>query len=102
MGMPEISIAMEIVYQLQEWIEDRDELSSCPIAHITWTANGMLEIGIGDVGGWSSEVDSEEDMTLKYCKDAWLEHISSFQPFAAEALEKHLNDNKVELLRRRR
>lgn len=76
--------AFEVMRQLREWVEDRDGLSTTPTAWVAVSA-GSVELSVGHTGVWSSEVDSEDELTFECCRDAYLKELSaSCEPFAAE------------------
>ena len=55
--------ASEVVDQLQKWLEDREGLSTIPIANLT--AGGFtLEVAVGDVCVWSCDTDGNSDLTF--------------------------------------
>jgi hypothetical protein len=74
--------AIEVVDQLQKWIEDRDGLSEVPVASFTYT-NCVWSISVGDVQVWDDQdhQDSETGLTLEWCKQQWLEYVESLRPF---------------------
>lgn len=86
-----IITAYRIVEQLQEWLEDRDGLSAIPVAHFVYYGSflGNVDIAIGNTTVFSTEADSEENMTFEACRDNWLEEIESFWPFLAAESEAH-------------
>jgi hypothetical protein len=83
--------AVAIVVQLQTWIEDRDGLSSIPQAHLVWSVN-TLDVLIGDVVVYSDE--DLDGFSFEACRDAFLEQIYEFGPFANEVAE--LSNREVE------
>lgn len=82
--------AAEVVLEIQNWIENRDDLSQYPMAGVSWAPN-VIEVSIGDLGVWSSEVDDEDDLTLDYCRAAFLKEVAALEPFMAEAKESEAN-----------
>lgn len=72
--------AAEVVEQLQKWIEDRDGLSTTPIAHLIWSTSD-LEINIGAVTVWCSDEDDESDMTFEFCRKRFLDDMRNILPF---------------------
>ncbi len=81
----QLTKATEVVLELQNWLEDRDDLSQCPVAGVSWTSENELEVSIGRLGVWSSLVDEEDNLTLDYCKGAFLEEVAALEPFMEEA-----------------
>ncbi len=79
----EVVHAMQIVRQLQEWINDRDGLSEIPVAHFTWSLD-TLEICIGDVLVYSDQEPPSDGMSYQSCKEEWLNHVRSLLPFVEE------------------
>jgi hypothetical protein len=75
--------AAEIVERLQEWIEDRDGLSSWPVANLSWSTT-TLQIAIGHEVVYCDQNTNGEDFTFEACKAAWLEHLKEMQPFVEE------------------
>lgn len=71
--------AIEIVERLQEWIEDRDGLSTVPHAGLYWSPYTM-QITIGDVCVFDSEHDPDA-LSVDECKREWLEHVDLLKPF---------------------
>ena len=67
-----------MVVQLQEWIEDRDDLSSVPIAELRWTPSAS-QIWIGDRIVWSYEWGRA--LTFAHCRDTFLEEVQTRRPF---------------------
>lgn len=75
----ELEQAVEIVGQLQDWIDNFEGLSVVPIANVCWSPSSM-QICVGDhVVYWCQE---DDELTLENCKAAWLEHVNSLLPFA--------------------
>ena len=76
--------AANIVEKLQVWIEDRDNLSVCPIASLSWSTVS-LQIMVGDAVVYDGNSSGEENLTLEMCKREWIEHIRDMHiPFAVE------------------
>ena len=77
--------AIDIVDQLQTWIEDRDGLSEIPHAWVTATAYS-LSVGIGpwtlwdDADGYSDEHD-EEELSVDGCIKAFTAAVEALIPF---------------------
>ena len=65
--------ARQIAGELQNWLEDHEGLSMIPVANIT-ESEYTLEICINHECIWSSEADSDDDLTFEYCQNAWVEY----------------------------
>lgn len=70
-----------IVIQLQDWIEDRDRLSSIPTAHLIWSCS-QYQIRIGKCVVFDNTGDVEP--SFEECKREYLEGISELLPFVKE------------------
>ena len=77
------SDAYEIVQGLQQWAEDRDGLSSVPMARMVYSTS-VLEIHLGDICVFSSEVDYWTDFSIESCKSQFLCAIDELRPFFDE------------------
>lgn len=76
--------AAEIVEKLQEWIEDREELSTCPVASLGWSTT-TLQISVANVVVYDDQCTDGDDFTLEACKAAWIDHVRTMHlPFAEE------------------
>jgi len=97
--MTALTNAAELVGNLQEWIEQRDELSSMPIAHLEWNPSGLsrllvggdITISVGEMCLYDSYNDGELP-DLEFMKRLYLEELRDMcGPFAEEieALKNH-------------
>lgn len=68
--------AVEIVAMLQGWIEDVHGLNSTPVAHLTWS-DRTLEIGIGEIGLWSDQGDSDEELNFAELRKRYIDRVEN-------------------------
>jgi hypothetical protein len=85
-----LKAAVDIVENLQDWIEDRDGLSTVPHAWVTYTPAYEIAIGVGEAIVWTTECgycNGQDDTSLSYrgCKLAFLSTITDLKPFFSEA-----------------
>jgi hypothetical protein len=67
---------VDIVDELQEWIENHDDLSSVPIANCTYSPI-MFSISIGHIEVYNSEMDVDEECTFEYCREQYIQEIDN-------------------------
>lgn len=81
--------AIEIVDQLQEWLEDRDNLSEIPSASFTYS-KWTCSISIGHECVWDDQdIQGEDGLTLQWCKEQWLKYVEGLRPFLPPAEVTH-------------
>lgn len=76
--------AARIVSQLQSWIENRDGLSTTPIAHLIWDVDSC-EIRIGPTVVWCSEENEDSELTFAFCRDSYLANLMMLLPFIEQS-----------------
>lgn len=72
--------ACEIVDKLQDWIDEVGNFGEL-YAGLSYSANDVLSIEIGQFGLWCCQTDSSDDFTFEYCRDSFLKQIEQFAPF---------------------
>ena len=73
--------ARQLVNALQEWINAHDPEDKFGLrANLLYTPYA-LEIAIDDHSLWGSEYSGDEEMTLPFCKAAFLERALTYLPF---------------------
>lgn len=77
--------AVDVVESLNEWIATREGLSTIPIAWLSWhrTSSGYesVDISIGEIVVFQSEVEDDNDLTFEYCRERFQDYIGDLQPF---------------------
>lgn len=68
---------IEIVDELQLWLESQCEMGMAPAAMLHYTAY-TSSISIDELCVWDDQdCQGEEGLTLQWCKDKWLEYVHS-------------------------
>ena len=81
--MPSIVVtAAAIVDRLQLWIEDRDDLSTHPMASFTYTRD-TLSIMIGEETVYCDQEGGH--LSFERCRDSFLASVADLTPFYEEA-----------------
>jgi hypothetical protein len=78
---PAVMKGFNLIRTINKWLSTCYSDECCPHAHMSVAAFGMC-ILINDIPIWDSENDSEENLTLDYCKAKLKEHALYLQtPF---------------------
>jgi hypothetical protein len=80
-----VSMLSDVCQRLDLWIEEHEGLSSVPQATFSYAPNGAESISIGGLTVWCSEDIGTP--TFKWCRNEFLRHVKSYQPFWAEAAD---------------
>lgn len=73
----ELKTAMNVVDQLQDWI-NRNAGGSChPLPGLVYTTT-TLEIFVGDFTVWTDQTNDADELTFEYCRDEFLGYVRSF------------------------
>lgn len=75
-----IERARNVMRALQEWVENRDDLSTVPNVTLEMTCDSM-SLTLAGVVLWNDHDDMPSELTFACCRDVFLEGIEMFQPF---------------------
>lgn len=84
--MTQLTKAIEIVDKLQEWLDgilEGHEVDCDLYAGLSYSANDVLAVTVGDICVFCNQANSPDDLTFEACRDKFLESIEQYVPFLA-------------------
>lgn len=76
--------SLEIVDELQEWIESFEGLSTIPIVSVTFTQD-TESISIGEINVYCSEMGFDCESLIEHCKTEFLKECGNMARFVTPA-----------------
>ena len=85
MARPSVLACEAIVYELQDWIERRNDIGMLPMAWCTFSARST-EVGVGPFTLWDTENgysngSENDELTVEGCLGALTDSIDELKPF---------------------
>jgi hypothetical protein len=68
----QLGVAVKIAYEIQRRIDESEGVSETPIVEVAWTPY-TLALSIGGYCVWEDQVNSDDDLTFKFCWGQFVE-----------------------------